>query len=88
MKNIKGHSIHHSALLIILILCKMNVLVLYNTAFNSIVRKLDVEPTTIILTSVGSTVVIYKLWLAYNGCTEGVVKSAKKHFFKILRHRR
>ena len=66
----------------------MNVLISYKTAFNFIVKKLDVEPTTIILTSVGSTVVIYKLWLAYNDCTEGVVKSAKKSFFKILRFER
>ena len=63
----------------------MNILISYKTTFNYAVKKLDIEPTTIILTSVGSTVVLYKLWQSYNDCTEGVVQTAKKQFFKILR---
>ena len=64
---------------------KMYELILFKKAFNSTVRKLDIEPSKIILLSVGSTIVICKLWAAYNDCTEGIIKATKKKIFKIIR---
>ena len=39
----------------------------------------------IIIISVGSTLIISRVWSSYSDCHDGVILAAKKKFFKTLR---
>ena len=74
----------------------MNPLVVYhfyNTVRNYILKeaknwlmnKLEEKNLKTIVVSVGSTLIICKVWSSYSDCQDGVMLAAKKKFFKTLR---
>ena len=54
-------------------------------AKNWLMNKLEAKNLKTIVVSVGSTLIICKVWSSYSDCQDGVMLAAKKKFFKTLR---
>ena len=54
-------------------------------AKNWLMNKLEEKNLKTIVVSVGSTLIICKVWSSYSDCQDGVMSAAKKKFFKTLR---